>query len=344
MLYTYKSVPSDFDKLHRYIEHTVLEVWCKPIGTFSIGKLHPDFQPMVQAVKKNKNDYLYKPIRLIYNRFLKLEPTERRKLKQGFKINNAVSDLCNGKGKPLLYEEIKNIDETLHDYLQSFGKNLYSEVPKLKSCIDYAGKLDKHYDDFVANNKAELCPFCGLLDVKSQRLSVRDAFDHFLSKDVYPFISVNTANLAPMCYDCNSGYKLQQDPICNNDGRRTKTFYPLSGEKTGIKILIEINTTNIKAIQPSEIKIGFSSNKKNQQAKRWAELFGLEERYKDKCCKDKDGKYWFRQVTEECKNYGLTPVNFYNKSIKARKANPFSENNFLRIPFLEGCKRKGLIV
>ncbi len=342
MLYTYKQVPGDFDKLHKYIEHTVLKVWCNPVGNFSINNLHKDFQPMVTEVKKNKNDYLYKPIKLIYDRFAKLKPSQRERIKKGFKANNAVASLCTGKGSPLLYDEIKKMDKALHDHLQIFGKNLYTKVPRLQSCKTHAGDLDKHYDDFVEKNKAELCPFCGLLDIKSKRLKVRDAFDHFLSKDVYPFISVSTANLAPMCYDCNSGYKLQQNPI-EKSGKRRKAFYPLSGEKTDVIITIDINTTVIRKIKPLDIQIKFSAKKKKAEAERWAELFGLEERYRDKCCKQKDGIYWFRQVTEECRNYGLSPAGFYNTSIKTRKKIPYSEDNFLRVPFLEGCHRKGLI-
>jgi hypothetical protein len=67
MLFSLKYVSHSVENLHEYIKHTIQEVCCKPNGTFSVNKLHPDFQAIVEAVSKNKNDYLKKPIEDIYN-------------------------------------------------------------------------------------------------------------------------------------------------------------------------------------------------------------------------------------------------------------------------------------
>ncbi len=69
MHYTFCKVKHKIGKLHQLFEHTVLEVWGKPNGTFKVEMLHKDFRPLVEKTSQNKNDYLLKPIRKIYNRF-----------------------------------------------------------------------------------------------------------------------------------------------------------------------------------------------------------------------------------------------------------------------------------
>ena len=53
-----------------------------------------------------------------------------------------------------------------------------------------------------------------------------------MPKGSYPFISVNFKNLAPMCSECNSSYKLAKDPTKHIDplhaasgSTRRKSFY-----------------------------------------------------------------------------------------------------------------------
>lgn len=351
MLYSFQYIDHDFKKLHKFIEHTVLEVWCKPNGNFNINKLHKDFQPIVTEVRdnaakrKNGIDYLYKPIQNIYRICNKLDAKQLKKLSTGFKANNAVQDLCEGRKTPLLFEEVKKISPQLHNALQKFGKTLYTNAWKLAPCKSRTGDLNDHYGKFVTQNKSELCPFCGLEDIKTKRLKVRDAFDHYLSKDKYPFISINLHNLAPMCHDCNSVFKNQDDPI-KKDKKRRKSFYPLAGKKplelTNIKITVDIETKDIKNIQLTDIDVTFSHTSKQEEVDTWDDIFKVGLRYKDKFCKEKDGKHWYKRIADECANYGKTAKELYEIERKVRKKSPFSEDNFIRVPFLEGCNRKGL--
>jgi hypothetical protein len=343
MLFTYKPHPHDFEKLHQYIEHTVLKVWCKAKKPFSITLLHKDFRPMVVEVSKNKNDYLLSPIKEIYKRFQILTPAQIKEVRRGFLSNNAIEDLCRGNADPFLFKDLKAIDKKLHDHLRAFGKNLYMHLTNINACKNYAGDINDYYKKLVKKNKAELCPFCGLNDIKSHRLTKRDAFDHFFSKDKYPFNSVNPLNLAPMCDDCNKSYKAQYDPILDTTGNRRRIFYPFSSSAHKVKLKVSLTATSIKKMDSKDLTIAFSCNKKNDEAERWAELFGLVERYIDKCCKDKDGKDWYNRVVDEGTNYGKTAAEMYDIEIKIRKRKPLSENNFLRVPFLIACKDRGLI-
>jgi hypothetical protein len=223
MLFSLKYVSHSVENLHEYIKHTIQEVCCKPNGTFSVNKLHPDFQAIVEAVSKNKNDYLKKPIEDIYNICLTLDVTQLQLISNAFSINNAIEDLCEGRLKPFLYEDIEKISVPLSEMLKQFCKDLFNHVLKLKSYSSTNGEIDEHYDKFMIENSIGVCPFCGLSDLKSDILSKRDAYDHYLPKNNYPFNTVNFKNLIPVCNTCNSSYKLVNDPIAK--GNRT-AFYP----------------------------------------------------------------------------------------------------------------------
>ena len=68
-------------------------------------------QPLVKEVKVNKKDYLYIPIKTIYNIFKdKLNFAEIKIIENGFKANNSVKQLCEGKKTPLVYEDIEKIN------------------------------------------------------------------------------------------------------------------------------------------------------------------------------------------------------------------------------------------
>ena len=72
-------------------------------------------------------------------------------------------------------------------------------------------------------------------------------------------------------------------------------------------------------------------------------LFGIEERYKAKCCGKNDGKVWLARVTEENENYGLTPKQMLKAEILAAEHKPWSNANFLKKPFLLACQNAGLV-
>lgn len=67
---------------------------------------------------------------------------------------------------------------------------------------DYFSKKDKKirsiYDTILS--QSERCPFCGNIGISSQ-------LDHYLPKQYYPQYSIYPKNLAPICRDCNEGFK-----------------------------------------------------------------------------------------------------------------------------------------
>ncbi|MBS1780240.1 MAG: hypothetical protein JST70_12990 [Bacteroidetes bacterium] len=336
MLYTYKPISHDFYKLQTYIEHLVLDVWCKPKGNFSIGKLHSEFQPMVIAEKK----LLRTPIQQIYRICNGLEKKHLAKLKMGFKNNNAIKELCTGAKTPMLYDAIAKIDKPLRVKLESFFKLLYKELLKKAAFKNVCGDIKGYYDDFLKTNCAEKCPFCGISDIMSHRLTKRDAFDHYLPKDVYPFNSVNPNNLAPICKTCNTSYKLTQDPINTKTKIGRRAFYPFASKKPKLNIKIKV-TGVIKNLKPNEVELKITNSHYKEEIDTWMELFGIKERYVDKICSE-DAKFWFDTIIAMGVNRRTNDRVFQSK-LELFRNNEIANDNFLKIPYYIACREAGLI-
>lgn len=343
MLYTYKHIAHDFEKIHLFVEHLVLQVWCKPSGNYSITKLHVDFIPVVQGIKNKK--LLADPIREIYNSFKHIQATDKKgfkKLKDGFVVNNAIADLCKGNKTPLLYSQVEVIDKQLKNKLQKFFKNLYTQVPKQAAFKAVCGTMKTYYDEFLDSNDEEVCPFCGISDIMTSRLSKRDAFDHYLPKDIYPFNSVNPDNLAPICKTCNSSYKLARDPIKTKGGKKRKAFYPFAKKAVKLDITAKFTCANIAKLKKNEVTLKISNSTHKDEIKTWNDLFGIEERYIDKFC-SKKARWWRTQMLDELKHSSKTKSKRFNEKLKLFEGNYMEEMNFLKIPYFKACHQLGVI-
>lgn len=120
-------------------------------------------------------------------------------------------------------------------------------------------------------------------DIKGVHHTKREAYDHYLPKALYPFNSINFRNLAPACHECNSTYKLSKDPAHNASGRR-KAFYPYATGAHGIEIAIDLNTPDIDRLTPADVQLAFGPAAVHEEIETWKEVYGIDERYKAKCC------------------------------------------------------------
>jgi hypothetical protein len=344
LLYTYRHITHDFGKMHGFIEHLVLEVWCKPDGNYSIKKLHNDFIPIVQGIK-NKN-LLENPIRDIYVIFKNIQKTNKagfKKLKNGFIANNEIENLCKGKGSPILYSQIEAIHKPLKNKLQKFFKDLYKEVPKNAAFKNVCGNMKTYYNDFLDLNESEKCPFCGISDIMTSRLKKRDAFDHYLPKDIYPFNTINPDNLAPICKTCNSSYKLAKNPIRSKTGKKRKAFFPFSKTSVKLNISAKFDCADITKLKPNEVTLKISNKTYQEQIETWKDLFGIPERYIDKFC-SKDAKWWRIQMLDELQHSSKTKEMHFDDKLKLYESNYLEENNFLKIPYFNACRQMGILL
>ncbi|MEH6543586.1 MAG: hypothetical protein V7721_06545 [Porticoccaceae bacterium] len=290
-------------------------------------------------------DFFNSKIESIYQHFLGFNDAQIEQLKEWYKANNNIEQLCDNNPAvvPVTYQQLELFNKPLSDEIKSFFKKLYGDdILALKAVRDKIGKIDDHYDQFMHTNTKGKCPFCGLSDVKGVHHSKREAYDHYLPKGIYPFNSINFYNLAPMCNECNSSYKLAKDPLNDGIGDRRRSFYVYSNIINIPYVAITLASNDINNLTPTDINLSMTSATHQEHVDTWMDVYGLDERYKAKCISETDGKYWYTQILEEAGNYGKTP----KEALGIRKTQatkyPFSDTNFLRKPFLEACESVGL--
>ncbi len=364
MLFTYRYLENhSIEQLQGWLDYLFLEVWCKAKGAYDISQLDgcPDLRAVVEEIYYDDQittDHLDGPIKEIYSIFEGFDDVTRQRLKSYYLTNNDIERLCTEDGiEPLTYKKLAEINVKLSDKLKTFYKSLYTDIIGLKPVWSRIGKLEVHYLDFVKDNNENICPFCGIHSIKGEYHSKREAYDHWLPKDIYPFNSVNFRNLPPMCHECNSSYKLVKDPLTvpkhrdplkSKAGTRRKAFYPFSAMKPEIQIEIALLTRDIVNLKPQDLAVEVTSTVHGQEVEAWKEVFGIDERYQAACCYKNDGQYWYHQIMDEIiqvealTGTRITIVDWIYKVKRSMVDKPFAEINFLKRPFLEGCERAGV--
>lgn len=352
MLFAYTYVPHAMEKMQAFIDFIFYEVWCNaPIGlAFSLDLFEnePDLREVLStfgftANAPERGKQFYKDIKAIYELSAPLTPQQIDQLKQWYQANNDIEKVCANDPavQVVRYADIAAIHPDLSEHLASFFKGLYSQqLLNLAALRDKIGEIDEHYQAFMQTNTTGKCPFCGLGDIKGVHHTRREAYDHYLPKGLYPFNSINFRNLAPACHECNSTYKLSKDPANNTSGRR-KAFYPYATGTHGIEIAIDLKAPDIDRLTPADIQLTFGPATAHEEIETWKEVYGIDERYKAKCC-GSDAKDWLEQIRIFRDVFDITPeASLATVQQQAAKA-PVANSNFLKVAFLEGCQKIGL--
>jgi hypothetical protein len=134
-------------------------------------------------------------------------------------------------------------------------------------------------------------------------------------------------------------YKFQNAPISSHSQKNTRnTCQQFRHKKSGINRPCH-DWTNI---QPANIELQIRPDELREELDTWLDVYGIDERYKAKCCAENDGKYWIEQVLDECQNDGRTPEQIFNTLARQAKLKPYADVNFLKFPLLEACNNKRL--
>lgn len=353
MLFPYTYVPHQMEKMQVFIDFIFYEVWCKAPASGPFGLNLFDANAELREVMEAFNysdaqgaDFFYGHVERIYALFSALTAVQINQFQQWYQGNNDLEKVCANDPATHLarYAEIAINHKDLAAQLGTFFKGLYSQ-----SLLDLAalrakiGDIDDHYQTFVATNKAGKCPFCGIGDIKGEHHSKREAYDHYLPKALYPFNSINFRNLAPACHECNSTYKLSKDPAHNLAGRR-KAFYPFAAAAQIIHIQLALQHSDIENLKPTDVQIQFGPAAITEEIETWKDVYGIEERYKAKICGENDGKYWLTQVLDECQAYDKQPADILAMHAQQAQSRPYADCNFLRVPFLDASKTKGIFI
>jgi len=356
MLFTYKYISHDIEKLQEYLDFLFEEVWIVAEGSFNFNKLDgkkelKDLCEKLELEGTEWGEFFNNRIAWIHDEFAKIDDDDfKLELIDCYYYNNEVEILCNDKLKtPIDYTTLKTRYPELENAINSLYTRLYGSTSPFN--LEAFGQLSKkmipsHYKEFMEENKEGLCPFCGISKVDGNIVDTREAYDHYLPKSLYPFNSVNFKNLAPMCDKCNSRNKGAKDPI-NYTVVRQLAFYPFANIHPKINISVNLKTADIRNLKEEEIDIIVESSGYEEQIESWKRVFGIEKRYKELCCDKNEGISWFASVIDGFENAKLKGITDFDVWVKMKLIdagfNDFSSYGFLKTGFLEECKKKGLL-
>jgi len=356
MLFSYTYVPHQIEKMQEFIDFIFFEVWCKApnYGDFSFDLLNgkAELKEVMEAFHYSDAkgaDFFNSHVECIYGLFARLTPAQIDKFKQWYQANNDIEKVCANDPAVHIarYTDIKVTHPDLSEKLASFFKGLYSqELLDLAALRQKIGQIKNHYYEFMGINKEGKCPFCGISDMLGIYHSKREAYDHYLPKGLYPFNSINFRNLVPACHYCNSNYKLSQDTAFTPKDplgkiHRRKVFYPYSVPNHKIEVTIDLGKPDVDRLTPSDVQLTFGPSAINEEIESWKDVYGIEERYKAKCCST-DAKAWLEDV-RILRDGGMKPEVALTTVRKQSEKYPIANSNFLKVAFLEGCHRIGIL-
>lgn len=362
MLFPYSQVPNHkLEAMQGIVDYLFNQVWCKALDEeygLHLFEGHPVLHQIMEELARRESAELlkdtgtdtkfYLSVNKIFNAFKLLDRTGIGAYRKYFEDNNNIEALCsNTTGfQPVHYNSLDSKHTDLNDELANFFTTLYSSgffgLAFVKRLID--ADLITYYKDFVRHNSRGVCPFCGISLLDGEFSETREAYDHFLPKAKYPFNSVNLKNLAPSCHKCNSDNKKAKDPLHDDQGRRRKAFYPFTSMTPDLSLTIDVMRKDWKNLQPDDLSIVYNTQAHQDEIETWKALFGIDQRYKDLCCgsNENGGKYWLTEVFDEWHEDGRTPESFLTTLRRKALKLPYSNMNFLKEAFLDGCHRAGL--
>lgn len=248
------------------LEHLVCSVWCEACDDACSTKLNAVFREIYDSY-----DWLKTEIDEIYELCKKLSPEEKQSIKDAFVTNNEIEKLCNGEAAPIYLTELP---EVVKDKMKPLLVDFYETLLERKKV---PGTKQDYYQKLIDENDFRYCPCCGLILFESKDSKFREAFDHYLPKAHYPFLSVNFKNLVPLCHKCNSDRKGEKNPIEN----KKTAFYPYSNDHNhSIQISFRLDTTkDLGSLVRGDIEIYMRGE--NEKIETWDRLFDIKERYND---------------------------------------------------------------
>lgn len=363
MLFAYIYVPHQVERMQRFINFIFYQVWCRALkaGPYDLSLF--DANPPLKEVMTTfaydhtqAGDRFSSQVQTIYQSFSQLSRWEISQFKRWYQANNDIEKVCANDPEAQIarYVDIAAFHPDLSEQLASFFKGLYSQqLLDLKALREKIGKIDEHYQAFMQANKPVKCPFCGITDMLGIYHTKREAYDHYLPKGLYPFNSINFKNLVPSCHYCNSSYKTTQDPSYSpkdpaGEITRRKSFYPYSTDTYRIEVTIDLSSPDIDRLVDADIQLSFDPTAAREEIETWREIYGIDERYRGKLLNG-DGKAWLVELFDEWRwkdesagEEGRTPGEYLRDLNRHTKRSPFTDSNFLKLAFLEGCQRAGL--
>lgn len=237
MLYTYREIAHPINQLQREIGHYFEQLFALEPNPYDIkAVLRPDFIVLINSSNKFK-----KYLEDIAVSYIALPGDEKEVVKRAYAHHSNIEHLCNDTTVTVVkYTEIVN--EAFRELLKEFLTWLWDGYDSLpKALRDEYRDLQDHFNEFKKEQPGKVCPFCGIQGLKPRTdRKRRNAYDHYIPKATYPFVSINFKNLFPACHECNSDEKSTYDTPFRA-GVRQKILFPFDSTYTIDNLAIYID-------------------------------------------------------------------------------------------------------
>lgn len=337
MLKPYKYPKSEIQKLQSFVNYIMLEIVLRarkmPNATFSVDLLISKYSDIISKINSR---YLFDPISRMFLDAKKLDRVHLKMLRKAVLENNRIEELCKGYFSPIKYEYLKTVftkdfEKDMLNNIKIFCVSLYDNCLKLAPVYKTYGKIKDYHDSLVLND--DRCHICGEDSLLTQYETARNAFDHYLAKQTYPFVSVNFKNLLPSCHNCNSSYKKSTD-ILYYRGKRILAFYPYTKEEYIIRVNVKFKLGKVYSpnITPEDFDLDLISEEHQEQVDNWKRVYKIESRYKAKCCSD-TFKSCLKDIVDNIKLRNMST----DETLRYFENNMDYDMNFLKVPFFRAA-------
>lgn len=251
-------------------------------------------EPTKNFFVEMKGCKFYEQLSKLYDKCKSLDDGKINFLRTAYSNNNQIERLCRKEIKPLRFKDLQKVYKDDEDWksllnsLKNFCNDLYTEFVNLKAFQDRYGTMGEYYKTLVKNDS--ICHCCGIGSILTEDNVPRDAFDHYLPKALYPFVSLNFHNLIPTCYHCNSSYKRESDTLFVERGRKetqVKAFVPFSnGEESFYKIYVNVEMITCYKREDTKIEdinVICSCPEYPEECDNWMRVYKIKERYTSYC-------------------------------------------------------------
>ena len=314
MIYAYKHLPNRIENFHANIVHFFEQLFANDLAAYDENVL---FQaPFIPIVNRSR-DSLKNNLSAITVAYHVLSGAEKLQVQQAFTANANIENLC--KDITALPVKYNALPVGIRELLKTFLTKLWDDFPLNDLLEADCGTVQEHFNSFVAatHQQALVCPFCGLNKLKTSESINRDAYDHYIPKGFYPFISINFKNLFPICHECNSDEKKTIDTLYNGTARR-QVFYPLDITYQTDQLSITVtpkqqyNPINFKTLL-YDIDWTYTitlAGKADPRLKSWDEIFHIKRRYTENVLRYQTE--WYEEVIMKFKREKAKGTSFNN--------------------------------
>lgn len=236
----------------------------------------------------------YEQLSKLYEGCKALDENKVNILRIAYSNNNQIERLCRKETKPFRFKDLQRVykdDEdwkALLKFLKNFCNDLYMEHVYLKAFQDRYGTMSEYYKTLVKNDS--MCHCCGIGSILTEDNTPRDAFDHYLPKAIYPFVSLNFHNLVPTCPHCNNAYKREVDTLYEKKGnteQQVKAFLPfvehgVLSHKISVSITLS-NHYDKDHFRNCGMQMSFTCVGKEEEVNTWLRIYKIKEQYASFC-------------------------------------------------------------